>query len=149
MRKTRRLLRAMEPEMRDQIADAMQSALPAAIAAVRQEAPRRTGALANAISGKVLRKSLTMRLGLLTKKVQRDYFYGYILEVGRKAKTVNVRRKTASGISTYRLNVRPMSPARYDMVASRGRKRVSRSLDFVLKNAYRKALTKLAGLSDA
>jgi hypothetical protein len=90
-----------------------------------------------------------MRVGLLTKKVQRDYFYGYILEVGRKAKTVNVRRKTASGISTYRLNVRPMSPARYDMVAGRGRKRVSRSLDFLLKNAYRKALTKLAGLSDA
>jgi hypothetical protein len=110
----------------------------------KAEAPVRTGGLRAALNFRVAAKTLQLRLGLLTKRVQKKYFYGYILDVGRKARTRPARRRNASGkISTYVVRVRGISPQRYDFVFGRRRDLKQNEIP-ELRNVLHKVLTRAA-----
>ena len=68
--------------------------------------PNRTpGALRDSITWKVTPKALNLKVGEISK---RDVlFYGHILDVGRKAKTVNVTRR--KNTAPYSLTVSPLT----------------------------------------
>ena len=140
----RRLLRDMPDAMRGEIVDLMQEKAPAALAIARGGAPARTGALRAALSVKVYPKAVRLRVGLLGKAVNRRLFYGRILEAGRRAQTVNVRRRTSSGVSSYALRVSPISNRAYDMVEGPAKRQI-RSLMFdQLHGIWERALRKAA-----
>ena len=87
------------------MAEQMKSGLPV-LSAPR---PGRTpGALRASISYKVTPTTLNLKVGTLNGKLGRSsLFYGHILDVGRKAKTVTVtRRKNAA---PYQLQVSPLT----------------------------------------
>ncbi len=90
-------------------------------AAMQARARRRSGKLAAGVKYKVLPKTLRLQVGLLgTPKGRAKLFYGFILDKGRAAQTVFVRRfkrgakreftragvKTGPNLVTYRLRVR-------------------------------------------
>lgn len=104
----RRLMRALPDNMRAELVHVMQDAGPKLARQMQGRAPRRSGALAAGIKWRVQPKALKMQVGLLgTKRGRAKLFYGYILNYGRKAKTVLARRRTATGaISRYSLRVR-------------------------------------------
>jgi len=66
-------------------------------------------------------KSLSLKLGLVTKRTQRQGFYGFILDQGRKAQTVQAKRRNrATGtVSTYSLRVKGIARTRYNFVFGR------------------------------
>lgn len=69
-------------------------------AAMQARARRRTGKLAAGVKYKVLPKSLRLQVGLLgTPRGRAKLFYGFILDKGRKAKTVTIRRGPRTGRS--------------------------------------------------
>lgn len=132
----RRALRQMPDATRDHVADALQDAGRNLLVRAKAETPLRSGKLRAALSMKVARRTLVLRVGLLTKKAQRDLFYGYILDVGRKGKTVTISRGPRKGA---RMRIRPIPRTRYDFVLGRGRDfrrselpRVRRALEFAL-----------------
>lgn len=61
-------------------------------------------------------KSLRLRLGLLTKRDQSRYFYGYILDQGRRAQRVRIRRGPRKGSF---MHIRAIPRDRYDFVFGR------------------------------
>jgi hypothetical protein len=86
------------------LAGFMRSALPVLAHPKRDRVP---GALRASISWRVTPKSLNLKVGQLSKK---DLpFYGHILDVGRKAKTVRVTRVSRRGGAPYNLRVRPLA----------------------------------------
>lgn len=88
------------------LAEEMKSELPV-LASPRPD--RTDGALRASISYKVTPTTLNLKVGELRK---RDIlFYGHILDVGRKAKTVNVTRTARRGGGPpYALRVSPLQP---------------------------------------
>jgi hypothetical protein len=59
----------------------------------------------------VSKRSLRLRVGLIGRPLNRRLFFARILEIGRRAQTVNVRRSTSrGGISSYQMRVRAMAP---------------------------------------
>lgn len=67
-------------------------------AAMQARARRRTGKLAAGVKYKVFPKSLRLQVGLLgTKRARAKLFYGFILDRGRKAQTVTIKRGKRSG----------------------------------------------------
>lgn len=106
------------------------------LARAKAETPRRTGALAAALEVKVLPGSLRLRLGLLTKSKQREFFYGFILDGGRRGRTVTIKRGARKG---RQLRVSEISPARYNFVFGRRADFRSNELDGFRRN-YVKAL---------
>lgn len=142
--KVRKLLRRLPDKMREEIVSALNEAGPKLLGRARGEAPRRSGALASALAFKVYPRTLRLRLGLLTKRLNRDYFYGHILEVGRKAQTKTVRRRTSNGVIQYALRISPISPGRYDMVGGRTKSFAKNLLRPLLARIYERALRKAA-----
>jgi hypothetical protein len=59
--------------------------------------PARTGALRSGLSKKLLRGSMRLQVGIIGKPSNRRLFYGRIVEFGRKAQTVTVRRLRKGG----------------------------------------------------
>jgi hypothetical protein len=108
----------MPDESRDEIADALTDGGHQMLARAKAETPRRSGRLANALDVKVARRTLVLRLGLLTKRTQRDFFYGYILDRGRRAQTVTIKRGARKG---SRMRIKAISKSRYDFVFGRRR----------------------------
>jgi hypothetical protein len=103
----RKLLRKMPDAIREEIFRMMEVAGDQILAAQRADAPRRTGRLAAALSKRVSKASLRLRVGVIGRPLNRRLFYGHILEVGRRAQVVTARRTTRSGtISTYQMRVR-------------------------------------------
>lgn len=82
---------------------------------MRGRTPFRTGALKAGISYKVFPKSLKLKVGLLgTKAGRSSLFYGRILDLGRKAQTVQVTRRSPTGtVSSYMLHVSALAPRRF------------------------------------
>lgn len=134
------------------------------LSAMRADVPRRRGRLAAGLSKKLLRRSLKLRVGLIGKPINRRLFYGWIVELGRKAQTVIASRKgahravggriagrrmraLAAGTSgVYRMRVRAM-PARH-FVYSR-RTELRGSINKRLNAFWNKTLAKAAaGASD-
>lgn len=104
----RRLLKNIPEQARVEIAHAMEDAAPRIAAQMRANAPEKTGALRAGIKWRVSRRLLRLQVGLIgTKRGRAKLFYGYILNFGRKARKVNVRRRAPGGaISSYVMNVR-------------------------------------------
>lgn len=119
----RRLLKRLPQASTDQLVKLLQVAGPRLAALMRARLPTRTGALDAAIDWKVTPRTLTLKVGLTTRGKASRYFYGHILDVGRKGKTVRVDRRRAgvnNGLvggrkragdiaSSYLLHVRPMA----------------------------------------
>lgn len=142
--RVRRMLKRLPDAMRTEIAKEMKAAAPVILGAARAETPRRTGSLASLLSTKFYDKSLRLRVGLIGKGANRAGWYGRILEAGRKAQTVQVKRRTSNGVISYALRVRPIAPQRFDIVRGRTRALASRLLKPILTRIYERALTKAA-----
>jgi hypothetical protein len=114
----RKLLRQLPASVKEEMADALTDIGPDYLRAQQADAPVAArahrkgvepGALRAGLSWKVLRASLRLRVGLLgTKRGRARLFYGFIVEVGRKAQTVTVTRK--AGVAPYKMRVRAMAP---------------------------------------
>jgi hypothetical protein len=113
------------------------------LARAKAEAPKRTGGLSGALSFKVAPKTLNMRIGLVTKAMRRKFFYGYILDQGRKAKTVQVKRRTKSGVTSYAMRVKAIPRNRYDFVFGRMRDFRTNELPHI-RRALEKALSRVS-----
>jgi len=116
----RTLIRLPEAS-REELADTMNVIAFRLLGQARAEVPVRTGKLKSLLTAKVLVSSLTMKLGLVNKRAQRQGFYGYILDQGRKAQTAKARRRNRSTgtISTYTVRVKAISRERYNFVFGR------------------------------
>lgn len=137
--------------------------------AVQAKTPRRTGALREGISERVLPTSLRLQVGLLcTPKGRSKLFYGRIQDLGRKAQVVLVQRrrrvkasfggpdhtilrvsrgrKIASDIvATYPMKVRAM-PAKHFVTGRYAELR--RTLNDNLRGIWSRAMGTLAGGGD-
>lgn len=136
----RRNLRTLPNSVHDELRESLEGVGARQFFKAQAETPRRTGGLASAIKVKVLDRSLTLKIGLLTKSARRKYFYGFILDHGRKAKTVQVRRRG----TRYALRVRAIARGRYDFVFGRVRDIRANELSH-LRDALTRALAKVAG----
>lgn len=115
--KMRRLLRQLPDEARADILGVMERGGRRAQAAMKARARHRTGKLQAGVRYRMLNKSLRMQVGLLgTKRGRAKLFYGFVLDKGRKAQTVTVRRiakglgrgKPAGTVSSYQMRVRAL-----------------------------------------
>jgi hypothetical protein len=115
----RRALRRLPGAVREELADTLTALSQRLLARAKAETPVRTGGLRQALAVRIARKTLTMTLGLVTRGTQRRFFYGYILDQGRRAQTVTVRRRRNT--APYRLRVSPIARSRYEFVYGRRR----------------------------
>lgn len=102
----RKTLKRLPDAASEQMAAQLNKAGPTLAASMRALFPvlsaprphRTPGALAAGIMWKpATPKSLTLKVGLITKKTRSDLFYGHILDVGRMAQTVSVNRYRVGG----------------------------------------------------
>lgn len=114
----RRLLRRLPDAMRDGLADELRAIGNRLLGRAKAETPRRSGRLAAALRVRVAAKTLMLTLGLLSKSDRRRFFYGYILDEGRAAKQVTIKRGPRAG-STMRIS--PIARERYNFVFGRRR----------------------------
>ena len=156
LQRARRLLKRLPDSVRTEIAQLFQDSAPAALAFARANTPRKTGALAAALRVKVYVRSLRMNLGLLSKGDRRDFFYGNILERGRRPQTVTVRRggrqvsrgRVVSALQTYKMRVKALPAAKYDIVLGRVRAYVLNLIGPPLRQIFTKALQNAGGVGD-
>jgi hypothetical protein len=106
-------LRNIDPAARLELGDVLEDIAPRLRNLVKMRTPVRTGALARGIQSKVLRRSLKLRVGILSKPARGRLFYGYIVHWGRKGKTVTANRRTKNGSSSYPMRVRAMAGRRF------------------------------------
>ena len=139
----RKRLRQMPDFVRSDIAEELRASGQRMLARAKAEAPKRTGGLSGALSFKVAPKTLNMRIGLVTKAMRRKFFYGYILDQGRKAKTVQVKRRTKSGVTSYAMRVKAIPRNRYDFVFGRMRDFRTNELPHI-RRALEKALSRVS-----
>lgn len=96
----RRRLKRLPDAVSTEIVDVLDDGGQKVRAAMQARARRRTGALIAGVKYKVLPKTLRMQVGLLgTKKGRAKLFYGFILDKGRKAQTVTIKRGPRAGHS--------------------------------------------------
>lgn len=140
----RKLLRRLPDSVQSEIVRLHQRSGPAVLFRARTNTPRRSGLLASMLSYRVFPKALRLRVGLLSKKHNTRAFYGYILEVGRRAQTVNVSRRTSGGVTSYKMKVSAISPSRYDIVGPRVRDFARRIITPQLRQIFDRALRRAA-----
>lgn len=114
----RRTLRNLPESARQELADSLDLAGMHLRNQAQAQAPRKTGALVANIGYRVQRKSLRLRVGFVTKKAARQAFYAWILEWGRKARTVTARR---AGGQPYQYRVSPIAKGAYTITSNLGR----------------------------
>ncbi len=121
-RSFRRLLKQMPDAIKAEMVAMFEKTGEALLVAQKAAVPVRTGAVRNALTKRIYPSILKMRVGLIGKPVNRRLFYARIVEVGRKAKTVDVVRggltadvRAAGGRSNRykRLAVLRKSPGSY------------------------------------
>jgi len=93
----RRVIRAMPDAVRQEFASEFQAIANRLLGRAKAETPTRTGALRAALRAVVTPKTLMLKLGLISRADNSRYFYGYILDAGRKAKTVTIKRGPRAG----------------------------------------------------
>lgn len=144
--RVRRLLLGIGPQVQEEVLSAYQRHAPAILAHARGEVPSSTGKLRAALNFKIYPKTLRLRVGLLTKTVQRKFFYARILEYGRKAQTakVNRRRPVSGGTAQYIIRVKAISANRYDFVRGRAVQFMQRTLGNDLRDILAKAIKRLS-----
>jgi hypothetical protein len=105
------ILRGLPDAYRKEMVSALEAGGEALAPEMKARAPRRTGATQAGISYKVTPRSLRLKVGLLgLRSGQGDLFYSRIQDLGRKAKTVKVRRR---GTRPYMMRVRAMAGKRF------------------------------------
>ncbi|MFX4223537.1 MAG: HK97 gp10 family phage protein [Thalassobaculum sp.] len=82
--KLRRTLRRIDGEAQRELREAVDEGAEAILRDMQLLVPKRTGALARLLAKRVARDGLTARVGLVTKKAQRDGFYFRFLDAGTK-----------------------------------------------------------------
>ena len=144
--RVRRLLQGIGPEAEREILQAYQQRAPAILAYARSEVPSRSGRLRAALSFKIFPKTLRLRIGLLTKRIQSKFFYAHILEQGRRAQVAKVRRRrpVSGGVAVYTMRVRAISRDRYDFVRGRAEQFMQRTLGDEMRGILGKALKRLS-----
>jgi hypothetical protein len=105
----------MPDAMRTELADVLTKTRPAAEALVagRLDATtgRRTGALRAGVKSKVFPRTLRLQVGFLgTKAGRAKLFYARILDLGRKAQTVTIKRGPRAG---KQMKVRAITAKRF------------------------------------
>ena len=83
-RRLARVLRRIEPEAREQMKGAMEDAAQAIWADMVQLTPEDTSRLRSLLDWRVSRNGMNARVGLVTKKAQREGFYFRFLDQGTK-----------------------------------------------------------------
>jgi hypothetical protein len=118
----RRLLKRLPESAREEMADVLRGAGVELLAAMKADAPRRTGFLERHLTMKLLPRSLRLVVGFIGKRANQAVFYRWILETGRKAQTVRVYRRKKSqkvdgvghrGRTFYMMRVSAMPARRY------------------------------------
>jgi hypothetical protein len=146
VQRTRRLLKRMPDAVRDEVMATLEREGRAIEAYGKANAPSKTGRLRSALRFRVFPKTLRARFGIFGRKLNRDLFFGRILEVGRKAQTTRpIQRRLPSGKMTkrYSIRVREIPKSRYDFVWGRAadfaRTRIREALTGVWQRALRRA----------
>lgn len=94
----KRILQQLPDEARRDLVDAFGRAGRRAQAAMRARAKRKTGNLQQGVKYLVRPKTLRLQVGLLgTKRGRSKLFYGFVLDKGRTAKTVRIKRGPRAG----------------------------------------------------
>jgi hypothetical protein len=142
----RRILSNIGPETEKEIVSAYQRHAPAILAYARSETPSRSGKLRAALAFKVFPKTLRLRVGLLTKAVQRRVWYARILEYGRKSQVVKARRRkpVSGGVAVYLMKIRAIPAGRYDFVRGRTQQFMERTLGENLRKVLGSAVKRLS-----
>lgn len=117
-RSLRRLIRRLPDAARAELGETLKAIGARLLGRAKSEAPTRSGRLRAALNVRVAVRTLMLRLGLLRKAEQRRLFYGYILDQGRKAKTVRIRRGPRAGAM---MRIRAIDQERYNFVFGRRR----------------------------
>ena len=117
-RKVKRLLKRLPDDVRTEINDVYRAKAPEALAYMQANAPG--SRIAKAMRFRIAEKTSKLLIGLIGRKANSDLFFARILEQGRKAKTVQVKRRTKGGGTTsYALRVKAIARTRYDFVRGR------------------------------
>lgn len=115
----RKLIRQLPASVKTEMADTLEDIAPEYLAAVKADTPvakrprkpgHQVGALRDALTAKVLRSSLRLRVGLLGRKKLFDFFYGRIVELGTKAQTVTIERGPRAG---HKMRIRERAPQHF------------------------------------
>lgn len=133
-----RVLRRLPLAVREEVAGAMRESGIRLLTNARVEVPVRSGRLRRALNYKVNVKSLQLLVGLIDKPSRKKFFYGYILDQGRAAKTVAIERGKRAGTT---MRISPIAQERYNFVFGRRRDFKDNELPSIRK-AFERALTK-------
>lgn len=106
----RRLVRSIPEKMRAELVQALEEGGTEIERAVSARTPRRTGVLSSQLRKKVYPKTLRLRVGWFRGGKGSKAFIARILEFGRKAQTVPIRRGPRAGA---KMNVGPIAPKRF------------------------------------
>ena len=148
-RRVSRMLKRLPDTVRGEIIEVYREHAPAITTYARTAAPSGTGRLARSIRSRIFEKTLKLRIGLFGAKLNADLFYARILERGRRAQTVVVKRRVkGGGKSAYRLRVKAIGRGRYDFLAGRAMGFAIDTLRPSLKQVWERALKKAAGVGD-
>lgn len=101
-RSFRRILAKMPEAIREEMLTMMDQAGDEMLAIQKANAPQRTGAVQRALSKRLLRGTLKLRVGLVGKPINRKLFYARIVELGRKPQTVVAIRNSVATLKTAR-----------------------------------------------
>lgn len=123
LRHTRRLFQNIPEAARKKLTDRWRAIGNRLLGNALAETPREHGGLVSALAMRAyVAAAVVLRIGLLTKRDKSTYFYGYILDQGRRAQTVQARRRSHDGtISTYALRVGGIDREKYNFVFGRRR----------------------------
>jgi hypothetical protein len=147
--KVRRLLKRLPADVSGEMVGVLRDKAPAITAYSKMETPSLTGGLRGKIDWKVYPKSTSLRVGLIGKAANRQFFYARILEGGRGFKRTTsktIRRRLAGGglSKAYRMVIRRISSGRYDFTRGRAAKAASRILKPDLEKVWQRALSRAA-----
>jgi hypothetical protein len=106
----KRLVRNIPEAMRGELADALEVGGSDLYRAIYARAPYRTGATRAQLRKKVYPKTLRLRIGFFDKGKNARTFIARILEFGRKAQTVPIKRGPRAGSS---MKVGAIAPRRF------------------------------------
>lgn len=127
VRRTRAMLKRLPEAGRVEMVSLLHSVGADELARMQRDVPQRTGFLRSGLDKRVNERSLRLRIGFLTKKVNRDRFYRWIIERGRKGQTVKVtRRRRVPAPVSYMLRVKAMRAQPY-VFSGGGAQRIARS----------------------
>jgi len=107
----RRLIRKLPEAAREEIYQMFLRGGDRILAAQRAQSP--SSRVRAALSRRVSKTSLRLRVGLIGRPINRRLYFARILEKGRRAQIVNVTRRMKAGGRPYQMRVRAMAARPY------------------------------------